>query len=109
MKIKWTVGPLFVAGLCALYCANPMNLFWPFFWACALHELGHFIAIFSFGKTVEAVKLGALGAVIETQTLSISRGAGLLFGRTGCEPGVRCRAAKSGAGVCDLEFASGPV
>ena len=70
MKTKWTVGPLFVAGLCALYCANPMNLFWPFFGACALHELGHFIVIVSFGKTVEAVKLGALGAVIETQTLS---------------------------------------
>ena len=26
MKTKWTVGPLFVAGLCALYCANPKRL-----------------------------------------------------------------------------------
>ena len=67
MKTKWTVGPLFVAGLCALYCANPMNLFWPFFGACALHELGHFIAAKSVGVKVNEFAFGMGPAIFKKQ------------------------------------------
>ena len=53
-----------------MYCRNPLGLFWPFLWACVLHELGHVVLILWMGKRIESIRLGLLGAVIQTGPMS---------------------------------------
>ncbi len=58
--------PGFVA-LCSLACfLLPPEIFWPCVLLGSIHELGHLAALTACTVTVEGVRLGALGAVIET-------------------------------------------
>ena len=64
------IRPGFVI-LCALACFFlPGAVFWPFVLLGCAHELGHLAALGLCGVPVEGVRLGALGAVIETDPMA---------------------------------------
>ena len=58
--------PGFVALACLAFYLCPGHVFWAWALLCLLHEMGHLAALAVCGVRVERIRLGALGAVIET-------------------------------------------
>ena len=55
---------------CLWYAVNPLGLFEPLVGAMALHELGHLLALRSYGVAVTGLSITALGCVLQTRPMS---------------------------------------
>ena len=69
MGSRVTASPGFVLGLCLLYWADPIGVFWQVLLAAACHELGHWLAATLLGGRVFRLHLGGLGAVMELSAM----------------------------------------
>lgn len=60
----------FVVFLCVYYYCDPSGTFFPFLTAAALHEAGHLAVLRCLGVRIEALRLSAQGATMQTAPLS---------------------------------------
>lgn len=78
--------------------ANGWRLLWTILAAAAIHELGHFLTLWCLGVSSVRLRLGALGAVLETERQRLSYGGELLCVLAGPGANLLCALLLSAAG-----------
>ncbi len=69
MGSKFEVTPGFILVLAAVYCVDPGGLLPAFLLGAGLHELGHLAVLALYRQPIHRLRLTAMGAVLETDTL----------------------------------------
>ena len=78
--------------------ANGWRLLWIILGAAAIHELGHFLTLRRLGAASARLRLGVLGAVLETDRRQLSYGGELLCVLAGPGANLMCALLLSAAG-----------
>lgn len=78
--------------------ANGWRLLWIILGAAAIHELGHFLTLRRLGAASARLRLGVLGAVLETDRQQLSYGGELLCVLAGPGANLMCALLLSAAG-----------
>ena len=69
-RLRLSVTPAAIALGCCWLCLEPGGLFWPFWLGVACHEAGHLAALRLLGVPVTALRVTALGCILETGAMS---------------------------------------
>lgn len=78
--------------------ANGWRLLWIILGAAAIHELGHFLTLRRLGAASARLRLGVLGAILETDRRQLSYGGELLCVLAGPGANLMCALLLSAAG-----------
>ena len=69
-RLRLSVTPAAIVLGCCWLCLEPGGLFWPFLLGVACHEAGHLAALRLLGVPVTALRITALGCILETGAMS---------------------------------------